>query len=52
MGRLIVLLRVFCMGLLSQKYLCYFIIRHFISIIQNNYNKPYRLVYKVDLGKL
>lgn len=44
---LIVFVRVFYMGLLLCKHLFYFIVRHFALIIYRDYNKSYRLAYKV-----
>ena len=39
--------KVFCLGILSRKYLCYLIVRHFALVIQRDCNKPCGLAYKI-----
>lgn len=46
--RLVILTRVFCVGLLLCKYPYRSIVKHFALVIQKYCNKLYRLGYNVD----
>lgn len=50
--KLIASAKVFCVGLLPRKYSYYPKIKYFALDIKKDYNKPYKLTYKVDEKKL